>query len=957
MAYEADRVVVELIAKVDNFDAKVTQSAKTFDASADRVEKGAMRMTAAQFKAAGGIDGLAASFQKAAASSTALVAAQDKIAAGAQRSERSVRAMQQATRNLGYQISDIGTQVSMGTSPFIILAQQGPQVANALDGAKGKLGVFASFLSGPWGAALLGAITVLGVFITRHKDASDSVSDLVEKLKEQADKAESTRRAQAIFGETLEGVTKALDDNGEALKRLNDQGRTAELIALRNAIAAKMRLEIIRDETMALIDQARAQLEVTRAQASVSGSMRDSGAAAEQKFVEDRLDALQRRVKATSDQILRSQQQIQEASSRVAVQAAERMADPLESIKVKYEGPRGLIELARQRAVREGKTSDEIARQTALLKQQQRIEEEALKARSQRSSGLGGVQVSFAQAAAIARAAGLQVNSAQRSTAEQARLFNDPRVNRPGNPVAAPGTSAHEGVRGRWALDIQFAAGLTPQKIRKVFGDEGVSLSVVKKEAGHFHIEGSRSQAASQEREAARIAAREQERVRGFINERASLEGQVIDARQALVSSAEEVADFERQAVEAARQKYEQNIKALEEQGRLLPKEAKELIALNDERAKLRLEVVKRREQQALFAQQEARNENALAVQAGLLDAQKEVLQAEEGLARTSAERKRIEDRLIDLQFEEEKMRLQAQISLAARLRAEAERTKSAQDLAIAERAEADAAIARARLATLPARQAAAHTENAQANASPIQDYLNSIPQKAAEIDQALEAIAANGLESFTDGLVEALVNFKSLGDVARSVLQQITAMLLKMVIQQLILKAFGSFLGKADGGPIGKAAGGRIGHFAPGGYIAGAGGPTSDDVPIMASAGEYMIKTRSAKKVGYSTLEFINRTGELPERFARGGRINAVSPTNLALSGGRGGGFSQGDIQALRSIVAEASRAMPDVSLYASLDPAEMLQRALGAPAGHRALLAHMGSNSNAFSGAINRR
>lgn len=67
------------------------------------------------------------------------------------------REMQRAafqSRNLGYQISDIGTQLAMGTNPFMILAQQAPQVANALEGTAGVAGRLAAFFSGPWGAAL-----------------------------------------------------------------------------------------------------------------------------------------------------------------------------------------------------------------------------------------------------------------------------------------------------------------------------------------------------------------------------------------------------------------------------------------------------------------------------------------------------------------------------------------------------------------------------------------------------------------------------------------------------------------------------------------------------------------------------------------------------------------------------------------------------------------------------------
>ena len=52
---------------------------------------------------------------------------------------------------------------------------------------------------------------------------------------------------------------------------------------------------------------------------------------------------------------------------------------------------------------------------------------------------------------------------------------------------------------------------------------------------------------------------------------------------------------------------------------------------------------------------------------------------------------------------------------------------------------------------------------------------------------------------------------------------------------------------------------------FATGGYISGKGTGTSDDIPIMASNGEFMIREFAASKLGLQTLKYINKTGELP--------------------------------------------------------------------------------------------
>jgi hypothetical protein len=82
--------------------------------------------------------------------------------------------MAQSSRNLGFQLSDIGASLASGSSPFVVLAQQAPQVANALEGVGGTAGRLAAFFSGPFGAALLAAGSVIGVVVSKSLEASDA---------------------------------------------------------------------------------------------------------------------------------------------------------------------------------------------------------------------------------------------------------------------------------------------------------------------------------------------------------------------------------------------------------------------------------------------------------------------------------------------------------------------------------------------------------------------------------------------------------------------------------------------------------------------------------------------------------------------------------------------------------------------------------------------------------------
>lgn len=77
-------------------------------------------------------------------------------------------------------------------------------------------------------------------------------------------------------------------------------------------------------------------------------------------------------------------------------------------------------------------------------------------------------------------------------------------------------------------------------------------------------------------------------------------------------------------------------------------------------------------------------------------------------------------------------------------------------------------------------------------------------------------------------------------------------------------------------------------GRLADGGPIEGPGTETSDDIPIMASDGEYMIKARVAKKPGVRKLLDLLNNEKLPG-FADGG------PVGSGATGGQPGGSSQG--------------------------------------------------------------
>jgi len=166
---------------------------------------------------------------------------------------------QQRMRLLGYQISDIGAQLVGGQSPFMVLAQQGPQVAMAFDGAKGAVGRFASFLTGPYGAAMMAATAAAGT--------------LWMKMRESKNVTEEHERASKTLRETLDELAESTGRAAKSTAVQIDQDLAAAKANLENARS-------IREEIVAELERQQALVQAQKLWVSRSGIGPASDAAA-----------------------------------------------------------------------------------------------------------------------------------------------------------------------------------------------------------------------------------------------------------------------------------------------------------------------------------------------------------------------------------------------------------------------------------------------------------------------------------------------------------------------------------------------------------------------------------------------------------------------------------------------------------------------------------------------------
>lgn len=142
----------------------------------------------------------------------------------------------------------------------------------------------------------------------------------------------------------------------------------------------------------------------------------------------------------------------------------------------------------------------------------------------------------------------------------------------------------------------------------------------------------------------------------------------------------------------------------------------------------------------------------------------------------------------------------------------------------------------------------------------------------------------------------------------------------------------------------VGLIAAQTIAGFATGGKIRGAGTPTSDSIPILASDREYMVRAYAAEKLGTPTMDYINKYGELPQNTHRVG-MGAMNAINNS-------GSIQAEKQAQANAKVQGGQA-PNVNLnpnFVIVDERQNLSDYLFSPDGTKAFVKFFRRNRTAL-------
>ena len=142
-------------------------------------------------------------------------------------------AAQQQMRNLAFQFQDVATMLISGQAPFMLLAQQLPQITmygGQLTGVMGALKSTVAGLFSPLGLLTTGFVLAGSAAVSYFSDASDAADEAADALAEQAD---LIRRVADRWGDAVPEIRAYADELERAIDMSELRKATSETIDAR----------------------------------------------------------------------------------------------------------------------------------------------------------------------------------------------------------------------------------------------------------------------------------------------------------------------------------------------------------------------------------------------------------------------------------------------------------------------------------------------------------------------------------------------------------------------------------------------------------------------------------------------------------------------------------------------------------------------------------------------------
>ena len=289
----------------------------------------------------------------------------------------SLRSERVAFIQLGQQMQDVTVQAQLGTNAFQIFAQQVPQAAFALSGlsdnankTKARIGAVATFLSGPWGAAIFAATAVLGPFIY--------------KMLESGDAADESSKAQETLAEKVDRTRHSYEEVNKAIIEYASLQKTARENTLLAAAAAAAAANTNIREALSIRKKIQAKLEDQQAsfRIGVTGNPELAGGITQGYALQ--ANNLEGQLARNNSELKKLEEAVPEIVGKVATGIAKVNTDPKAKLDLGFE-------VQRNKAIELGGTVEEVAARLTRINQREAAAQEALRKSQQkdRSSGTG----------------------------------------------------------------------------------------------------------------------------------------------------------------------------------------------------------------------------------------------------------------------------------------------------------------------------------------------------------------------------------------------------------------------------------------------------------------------------------------------------------------------------------------------------------------------------------------
>ncbi|VXC63581.1 TIGR02594 family protein [Sphingomonas sp. AX6] len=315
----------------------------------------------------------------------------DQVSAAHQRGGVSAGAHRQAMIGVSYQVQDFFTQISMGANPINAFAVQGAQLAGQFANVEGKAGSVARFLMGPWGLAITGGLMLAGMFTKGLFEQGESLDDLVEKLRKDAEESQRAARAKDMFRGSIDGLDEAMRMQNDTLRESINLEKTSAERAYESANANVRLAEALTAATRARLEDQRALLQAEMRRASGPGEANERAALNLPRIV-GQIDETEAALERIGSVEQRLRQQLTAFGVDVAIETGKRSNDAIAMINRRYDGEITAIRKRGRELARAGQDATAWAeRETAAIEKRREASLKEAREREQktRTPGLG----------------------------------------------------------------------------------------------------------------------------------------------------------------------------------------------------------------------------------------------------------------------------------------------------------------------------------------------------------------------------------------------------------------------------------------------------------------------------------------------------------------------------------------------------------------------------------------